>query len=217
MVLGTASLQLFLGPLSDRFGRRPILLGGGLVFILATIFCAAANTIQILLIARFFQGCAVCTIGTAGYSSIHEFYDQIKAIKLLAVMGSITVLAPAFGPLFGGILLQWLNWRWIFILLALWGFCGIILLYFTMPETNPKSQQPLQWESLLKNYSSILFNAKFTANTLLFCFTFLGMIAWIAAGPFLVIGQFKQSTLMFGVFQALIFGNLIVAAQTVKF
>src|SRR5437763_170719 len=82
---GTASMQLILGPLSDRFGRRPILLGGGLVFIIATLICALSTNIHTLIMARFFQGCAVCSVVTAGYSTIHEIYEHTQAIRILAV------------------------------------------------------------------------------------------------------------------------------------
>ncbi len=216
--LGSASLQLFLGPLSDRLGRRPILLGGGAVFILSTIVCAMTTNINILLTARFFQGCAVCSIGTAGYSSIHEIYDRMRAIKILALMGCITVLAPAFGPLAGGLVLQVLSWRWIFGMLAIWALIGMTLLWILMPESNPlEKRHTFDWKLLVRNYFGILNNPAFMLNTLISCSTFLGMIAWIAAGPFLVISQFKFNMLMFGVFQAMVFGNLIIGAQVVKY
>jgi Bcr/CflA subfamily drug resistance transporter len=215
--LGTMSLQLFLGPLSDRLGRRPILLTGGIIFILATVICAKATNITTLLLARFLQGCVVCTIGTTGYSSIHELFEQSTAIRILAIMGSITILAPSFGPLLGGIILQWLSWRWIFVLLAIMATLALIFLWFLMPESNPlEKRQSLNWARIVKNYVNILGNRKFTLNTLIFCFTFLGMIAWIAAGPFLVIDKFKYSTLMFGIFQAMVFSCVIIGANIVK-
>ena len=216
--LGAASMQLIFGPISDRIGRRPVLLGGGLLFIIATLVCSFTSNINVLLVARFLQGCAVCTIGTAGYSSIHECFDQRKAIHILAIMGSITVLAPAFGPLAGSLVLQWFSWRWIFGILAIWAMTGWFFLWLWMPESNPIDQQhPLDWRLIYQNYVSILLNSRFVFNTLIFCFTFLGMIAWIAAGPFLVIDKFKSSTLIFGVFQAMIFGSLIIGSQTVKY
>lgn len=215
---GSASMQLILGPLSDRFGRRPILLGGGLIFISSTLVCTFTQSIEVLLIARFFQGCAVCSVITAGYASIHEFYEHIHAIKILAIMSSITLIAPAFGPLMGSIILQWWGWRWIFGILVIWGVTAITLLWFKMPETNPPSNRhSLNWKLLLKNYSGILSNRTFMLNSLIFCLTFLGMIAWIVAGPFLVIQTFKLSTFVFGIYQALVFGCLILASQVVKY
>lgn len=216
--LGAMSLQLFLGPLSDRMGRRPILLGSGVVFIISSMVCALTSKIEILLIARFFQGCSICAIAPAGYASIHELFEQTKAIQILAIMASITVLAPAFGPLLGGIVLLGLNWRWIFGLLVIWAAVALILLWFVMPETNPKEKRhPFAWQTLLTHYAKIISNPKFMLNTLVFCLTFLGMIAWIAAGPFLVINTFKSSALYFGLLQALIFSCLIIGSQVVKY
>jgi len=216
--LGAASLQLILGPASDRWGRRPVLLSGGIIFIIATVICAVASTIQVFLIARFFQGCAICAIGTAGYSSIHECFDQKQAIKILAIMGSVTVLAPAFGPLAGSLILQWFTWRFIFGFLAAWAFLAVLLLWLKMPESLAKDKRHLiDWGLILKNYYYIISNPIFMFNTLIFCFSFLGMIAWIAAGPFLVIDRFHQPTYVFGIFQAMVFGGLIIGAQSVKY
>jgi len=215
--LGTAAFQLILGPLSDRVGRRPIIFAGGLVYIIASLICALTSNIVILLIARFFQGSVVSSI-TAGYSAIHELYDQKKAIHVLAIIGSIVVLAPSFGPLLGALVLQGLSWRWIFGILTIWGLIALILLWIWMPESNPKeNRHPLQWKTIGKNYVNLILNSHFMLNVLLFCFTFLGLITWIAAGPFLIIQEFKFSTLMFGVFQILVFGTWIVGSQLVKY
>jgi Bcr/CflA subfamily drug resistance transporter len=216
--LGTATLQLILGPISDRVGRRPVLLYGGIVFIVSTFMCAIASNINLLLLARFFQGFSVCAIGTAGYSSIHESFEQRKAIHILAIMGSITVLAPAFGPLVGAVILNWVSWRWIFGILVIWALIALFALYLWMPESNPKEKRfALNWHLIFKNYLSILRNPRFMLNTFIFCFNFLGIIVWIAAGPFLVIEKFKYSTFIFGIYQALVFGSLILSAQIVKY
>lgn len=215
--LGSASLQLILGPLSDRIGRRPVLLGGAVIFTTATLVCTLTANINILLIARFFQGCSVCAVVTAGYSSIHESFDTFKAIQILALMGSITVLAPAFGPFFGAVILQWLSWRWIFGILFILGLIALLLLWWIMPESNlPENRDAFHLKTIVKNYKTIICNLTFLYNTLLFCLTFLGMIAWITLGPFLVINTFHYNPLMFGVFQVLVFGCLIVGAQIVK-
>lgn len=103
--LGQASFPLITGVLSDRFGRRPILLIGGLIYIATTIYCAVADNFYALFIARFLEGGMVATMLVPGYSCIHELYKQVEAVKILAFMGGISVLAPAFGPLLGGFVL----------------------------------------------------------------------------------------------------------------
>lgn len=216
--LGSMSLQLILGPLSDRIGRRPVLLGGGILFIISSVICALTSNIYLLFIARFFQGSTVCSIAAAGYASIHESYEQRKAIHTLAIMGSITVLAPAFGPLLGSIILQWLHWRWIFGISIILAIMPLSALWLWMPESNSGEKRVIiKWQQIFKNYKSILTNAHFILNSLTFCFTFIGAIAWITAGPFLVIDNFKLSPLAFGILQVFVFGSLIVASQMVKY
>jgi Bcr/CflA subfamily drug resistance transporter len=214
---GASSLHLLLGPISDRFGRKPVLLAGGVLFIVATWICAFTSNITVLLIARFIQGATVSTLGTAGYTSIHESYTRKKAIQILAVMTSIVMLAPAFGPLLGGIFLQWVNWRWIFVFLALSASLSWLGLCFSMPETNPFERRlKLKWRIVLKNYSQILRNKAFMLNLFILSFNVLAKVAWIVGGPFLIISQFKLNTLYFGFIQALVFGSQILGAQIVK-
>ena len=114
---GDTAVQLIIGPLSDRFGRRPILFGGGLLFLIFAPWCALAPTLPILILSRFVQGIGVCTMMVAGYASIHDLYDDKRAIHILVWMGSAAVIAPAIGPVFGGLILTVASWRTIFYVL----------------------------------------------------------------------------------------------------
>jgi DHA1 family multidrug/chloramphenicol efflux transport protein-like MFS transporter len=82
-ILGGASLQLFLGPLSDRYGRRPVMLVGALLFFLCTIAIASTHTIDQFLIARFFQGMGLCFIGVIGYATLQEIFAEIQSVAAL--------------------------------------------------------------------------------------------------------------------------------------
>ena len=131
-----------------------------------------------------------------------------------------SLIVPAFGPLLGSLVLQWSSWRGIFGLLLVWAFIALFALWFSMPESNPKEQRQhhqLSWKILFNNYFTVLRNPIFMRNSLMVCFTFLGMIAWIAAGPFLVITKFQFSTFAFGLFQVMVFGGLILGAQFVNY
>ena len=204
--LGSASMQLIMGPLSDRYGRRPILLISGFIYILTNVMCAITTDINILLAVRFIQGVTVSAVIVAGYASIHELYDQSHAIRILAVMGSITIIAPAFGPLIGGAILNYVNWRWIFWIIAIMATISIASLTKWMPESlPPKDRHPINLKFLGKNYFAILSNWRFTGVSLTFCFSFCGFIAWLTAGPFIIVDEFNLSVLMFGIYQAIIF------------
>ncbi len=215
--LGAISVQLILGPIADRFGRKKVLCFGGIVFTVSTFICAMAINFHTLLIARFIQGMGICFVSVPGYASIHESFEQKEAIKLLALMGSIAVLAPAFGPLLGSAILTMLNWRWIFGLLVVLSAIANFLLIQWMPETLPFSQRrSLKMSIILQNYWQILCHFRFIIMITVFGLLFCGFITWIAAGPFLVIDSFKQSPFKFGIYQTLIFTSYIFANHLVK-
>jgi DHA1 family multidrug/chloramphenicol efflux transport protein-like MFS transporter len=217
MMLGNCSTQLFLGPLSDHVGRRPILLTGGFIFVLATLLCAIAPDINILLIARFIQGACLPALFIAGYATIHESFEQHEAIKKLTWMGSVTILAPAFGPMLGSILLYAMNWRGIFIVLFVFALCVWAALWHTMPETlTPEKRQPLHFMNALRQYGRILTNTTFLLRMLVLCGNFAALLTWVCAGPILVISTFGYSTIAFGEFAALIFGCFIIGMRFVN-
>jgi DHA1 family multidrug/chloramphenicol efflux transport protein-like MFS transporter len=215
--MGAASLPLLMGVISDRFGRRPILLWGGMLYIIATVICALAHDPYTLLIVRFIEGAAIPSMMVAGYACIHELYEQKEAVKILALMGSITVLAPAVGPLLGSFILYFASWRGIFWFIAIWSTISILLLAKWMPETHPiEKRQPIHWGSLLKQYFNVITNKRFMLLMFVQGFIFAGFIAWISAGPLLVIETFDYSPLIFGVIQLLIFSAYIASNHCVK-
>ena len=215
--MGSASMQLFLGPISDRIGRRPVLLFGGLVFIAVTIGCAVSQNIYWLLILRFIQGATITSMIVAGYATIHELFDRDKAIHTLSMMASITVLAPSFGPLFGALILQFGSWRVIFAILAGWACIVLLGLFFKMPETNPHANEKIQFQTIVRQYKNIFCNKSFLIFLLTSRCLFAAMIAWIAAGPFLLIDRFHYGTIGFGIAQVFIFGSYIVFTRLVKY
>ena len=213
--LGNATTQLFLGPLADCYGRRPILLGGGLCFLLGTILCATTSHIYWLLFARFIQGAAVTSMIITGYGTVHALYDTTQAIKTLAWMNSITVLAPSLGPLFGAILLLVMGWQGLFWVIALWAALGLASLAWLMPETCIEPV-PLHPGKIAKSYWAILSNWGFMQPTLALFFLFSAMIAWITAGPFLIMEKFNYSSVVYGILQAVVFGCFIIGSHSTK-
>ena len=213
--LGNATMQLLFGPIADRYGRRRLLLSGGVIFILSTLICAFTNTIYTLLIARFFQGSAVTSMIVAGYATIHAMYDQTRAIKTLSWMNGITVLAPALGPLLGAAILLIADWSWIFIILAIGASLGWIALFYYMPETC-EERIPIEPKHILSHYWRALSNWQFIKPIVALSLLFSAMIAWIAAGPFLIMDTFNYSAVVFGVLQCLVFGSFILGTHVVR-
>ncbi len=215
--LGSTALQLIIGPLSDRFGRKPILIFGMLLFSLSSFFCAYTDNFNTLIIARFIQGCTVGFVIVAGYASIHEIFNQKEAVRILATMSSVVILAPALGPFLGGLISTALNWRWIFWILFIVGISILIAFIKWMQEPlTPEKRSKINFRILLEQYKAIILNNTFMR--FLFCYSIIfgGFIAWLVAGPFIIVEHFQYSPLIFGIVQGLVFLFFILGLQFVK-
>lgn len=217
--LGSALLQLIIGPLADKYGRRPILLTGGLLFILSSLCGGTTHNILVFFICRFIQGLSVSLVAIPGYACINETLDQKRAIITFSWMASISVLTPAVGPFLGSLLLHFLHWNWrsLFYILTLWACVPLFLLYLYMPESaSMPNQKSINYKELLSSYRSILTNHQFLSYSLIAAILFGGSIAWITIGPLMTIKGFHYRTIVFGFFQALIFGSFIICTNSVR-
>lgn len=216
-ITGAALGQLWLGPLSDRIGRRPVLLWGGMVFLASCIGCSLANNILLMIISRFFQGIGVCSMMVAGYAAIHEMYSGEKAVRLLALMSMLSITAPMIGPLAGGYILTYWQWQAIFWIISALAFFAISGLFFIMPESNRQpSLSRLTFKTLWQEYRAILVNRKFMLNATIAGLVYGGMILWIAISPFLLMQTYGFTIKEFGFVQLPIFASFMVGSQAVR-
>jgi multidrug resistance protein len=215
---GGVIIQPIIGPLAERFGRRPILLIGGVCFVCATFLCLLSTNIYMLLVARTLQGMAVPSMIIAGYAAIHESFDKIEAIHTLGRMQSVTLLAPALGPLLGGVLLVFMHWPWLFGLLGLLSGVAISFLFFIMPETLAVEKRPktINIKDIMAQYYRALKNSAFMRYALSVSALVGTLVAWITASPILIIDYFHYDTVHFGVFQGVVFGCFLLGNRITK-
>lgn len=184
-LVGFAIGQLVYGPFSDRFGRRPALLSGMVVFLISTCAVIVSPTIEVLIAARFFQALGACSGQVVGRAIIRDLHDRDGTTRILAYATVVMGLTAAVAPTLGGFIAVWLSWRLIFVLLALY---GVLIGYFVwrhLPEPiaqlNEHAIQPLK---TLRNFRVLLRDRIFAGYLTSLCFMFAGMFSFIAGGAF---------------------------------
>lgn len=216
-ILGGASLQLILGPLSDAYGRRPLMITGACLFFIFTIFIACSNSMNEFLAARFFQGTGLCFIAVIGYATIQEIFEEMDAIRLIAIMANAAILAPLLGPLLGAIVIHYTSWRYIFVTIALFALIALWGLWRYMPEPigQPKKdgtmipKAPFSPRKMLSNYKALFSNPAFVYSIVAAGIIGAPCVAWIALAPIILIVEGKLTVIQYGIWQLPIFGVTI--------
>ncbi len=196
-LIAYALAQLFHGPVSDRFGRRAVLLSTVSVFGLASVLCAVASSIEMLIFARFLQGCLSSAPSVIVVLIIHELYDRGTAVRVLGFHGLAVGIAPILGPIIGGYIFIALGWRANFWVLVVAGIVTAALVWRHIPETQNKPK-PLYSRAVITRYCHILSHQR-TLGYLLILMCSTGILfAFITNGPFLYIDHFGVLTQHFG-------------------
>ncbi len=180
-LLGSALLQVIAGPLSDKFGRRPIILWGFGIFIVATIGCALAPTVEVFLGFRMMQAAVV--VGMAiSRASIRDTLPPAKAASLIGYVTMGMAIAPMFAPMFGGFLDELFGWQATFVFLALLGVATFVLTWFDLGETAAKTDNSVFQQ--FKEYPSLLKSRRFWAYSMTLAFATGSYFAFLGGGPF---------------------------------
>ena len=213
--------QLIHGPLSDRFGRRPIMLGGMMGFILFSLSCAFAQSIHQLIVARVFQGMSASVEAVMVLAIIHDLFGVTDRVRALAIYGMALALAPAAAAIIGGYVHAWLGWRANFVLIAMIGLLALVLIRRLLPESSVPDKNSIKPTLILKEYGQLLTNRGFLSYALI-SGTGSGIImAFVTAGPFVLISYFNVATQHYGLYLLLpvlsyICANLITKQVAAK-
>ncbi|HJO94518.1 MAG TPA: MFS transporter [Victivallales bacterium] len=215
-LLGNTAIQLFLGPTADRYGKRKVILVGNFFFLMFTILIALSTNIQGFMWGRFLQGTG-CAFVAIGYSVIHENFNDKSAVRLLALMGNVTILAPLLGPVLGGIVITYSGWRTIFVIIAAAALIVFIgLLKFT-PETNSDVIKRVSPKSCVIEYFSILKNRGFVFGTIATSLALIPLLAWIGLTPVLIMETAKRSFADYIICQIIALSGLSIASILMQF
>ncbi|MDA5493608.1 MFS transporter [Yersinia intermedia] len=207
---GGMFLQWLLGPLSDRRGRRPVMLFGVAFFVVTCLAILLVNSIEQFIAMRFLQGIGLCFIGAVGYATIQESFEEAVCIKITALMANVALIAPLLGPLAGAALIHVAPWQAMFVLFAVLGAISFVGLWRAMPETAALKGKKLSVAAMWHDYKLVLANRRFMCGSLALGFASLPLLAWIAQSPVILISGEQLSTVEYGVLQVPIFGALII-------
>ncbi|NIA68110.1 multidrug effflux MFS transporter [Pelagibius litoralis] len=208
---GFACGQLICGPLSDRFGRRPIILGGLALYLLASLLCVVAPDIEVLILARFLQALGACVGPVLGRAVVRDVYGREGAAQVLSYMAMAMALAPAIGPIVGGYLEVWFGWQANFLLLTAFASLALIAILAILPETNkwmdPAATQPAR---LAANYLTLLRHRSYLGYAMIIAFSYAGIFSFISGSAFVLIGLLGLSPDLYGFcFAAIVVGYMI--------
>lgn len=213
---GAFSSQLVIGPITDHLGRRPILIYSGGIFTITSLLCAWSPNFDAFLAFRFLQGIAMPCLYIPGYAIINESLDTEAATKLIARLKSVSILAPALGPVLGSLLLLIMPWQGTFALLGIIAIIPSIGLIRTSPETLTEgTKQPLKIQKSLKHYADVLSNKQFMRIGIMTFLPLVGLLIWSFSGSFIIIKEYHYSAVVFGIIQAIMYSTFIIGTKCI--
>ena len=199
-LIGFACAQVFYGPLSDRHGRRPVLIAALGIYLLATVACALAFSIETLIAARFVQAVGGSGASVLARTVVRDMYEGTRVGRELARMAAIMALAPLVAPLIGGVLQTAFGWRSNFVLLFCFGAAAWIMVWFLLPETlRQRAPEPVSIASTLRSYRRFLADRGFVIHLGIATCCLCGLFAWISGGAFVLQDIYGLSPMAFGV------------------
>jgi DHA1 family bicyclomycin/chloramphenicol resistance-like MFS transporter len=213
-LLGMAAGQVFYGPLSDRIGRRPPLLVGILAFVVISIGCAFATSIEALILLRFLQALGACVGQVLARTVVTDIYDRREAARMFSLLMLVMGLAPILAPIGGGWIVQVADWRTIFLFLAAFGLVIGAMVIWQLHETRPDHvAEHAKTESPFRAIWSVAANRKIFGYAIAGGAGTASMFTYIAISPDLLIETYGVPTGHYGwIFGINAFG-LIAASQ----
>lgn len=192
--------QLFWGPLSDKYGRKPVVLSGLVIYVIGSLLCGFSSTVDQLIIARIFQafgGSAATAVSTA---MVKDLYDGRERERVMAVIMSLVIIAPIVGPVFGALLLKYLSWRAGFLVLA--GVGTIAAAICLLLNETVKHKYTGSVFSSLGRLTVVLKNPNFSIMLALFSPSSMFVMAFLAASSFIYVNDFGLSEQQYSYFLA---------------
>ncbi|HWL05104.1 MAG TPA: multidrug effflux MFS transporter [Xanthobacteraceae bacterium] len=216
-LVGLAIGQIFYGPFADKYGRKLVMLVAMAIFSLATLLCALAPNIEILMLGRALQA-----VGGAGAivitrAMVRDTHDGVLAARELALMASFMSISPIVAPILGGVLQTASGWRSTFVVLLIFGLLLTAAFWLLLGETlKHRTQEPLSFGSVFRTFGTFLRSPMYLANIALGAGAFAGGYAWLSGSSFILQDLHHLTPLQFSLVFAIssvgfLIGNTLAA------
>lgn len=212
-LFGFAASQLVYGPLSDRFGRRRVLIWGMVIYCLTSIACTFAVTVEMLIGLRLAQAFGACSGSVIGRAMVRDRYQLAEAARAFGYLGMAMMLTPILSPILGAWLEITFGWRSNFVVMAGFGVIILLVSMFLLAETN-KTLDPeaFQIRRMASNYAMLLRNRRFMGYALSLSFAFAGVFAFVTGSPFVMIDMLAITPDLFAIWFGFVAGGYLVGS-----
>jgi DHA1 family bicyclomycin/chloramphenicol resistance-like MFS transporter len=214
LTVGSGFAQLIHGPLSDRYGRKPVIVIGLLLYILSAGMSAFVVNVEQLFVLRFFQGIAVASTMIIMRSVVRDLFGVKEGAKLFANLFMVLAIMPLIGPIIAGHLTVWFGWQAVFFLMAGTGVIVLLVIIFFLEESlQAKDMRAMAPSVLAVSFAEIITDRTFVTFLLIGMGAYSGLYAILAGIAPVMTGVLGQSADVFGYqFAAIMTGHLIAAA-----
>jgi DHA1 family bicyclomycin/chloramphenicol resistance-like MFS transporter len=212
--IGLALGQIIYGPLLDRFGRKPPLYVGLILYIIMTIGCMQATSIESLVVLRFIQALGGCVAWVAALSMVRDFFPVSQSARIFSLLILVIGLSPLLAPTIGGGIATAFGWRMVFLVLAVITALIMLVVIFFLPEGHqPDRSISLRAKPMILNFYSILRHPQFYTYALAGAFSFSTLFTYVAGSPVIFMEIFKVSPQAYGGIFALLSVGFIGGSQ----
>jgi len=214
-LLGFGMMSLWHGAISDALGRRPVILVSLVIYILASLVCTIAPSIEVLIAARFVQGLAGGAGMIVARAIIRDCFEGVKAMQLLATVMQIFSIAPAVAPVVGGYLQSWWGWRSVFGFMLIGAIVLLAWIWRSLPETLPvDARHPLHPGLLARSYWKVFTRFEFQFLASLLGISFSSLFVYVTASPVFLVKHLHLTETDFAKLFLPVIGGMVLGSVT---
>jgi len=221
-LLALAAGQLLMGPLSDRFGRRPVMLAGLTLTAAASVLAIAISTVEALIVARVLQALGASAGIVISRAIIRDLFDRDRAAGIIGLVATVMVVVPTLGPLIGGLLDTGFGWESIFLFTAVTSAMVVAWAAIALPETRGRNAPAGTQEGFIRDLARLAANAKFAGYVCAGAFGSGTFFAFLGGGPHVIVTLMGRTSAEYGIWFAIssfgyMAGNFIASRLSTRF